>query len=161
MNEENELTENGTEGGGGRTGVIVVGVDGSEHSLAALRWAAEEARLRGCTLRVVAAFTTPLMTTGYEMMAPDPTDLHNATDSLLDAVVASVRAEGLLEHLEVEAEVLDGHAAERLIVCSEAADLLVVGSRGHGGFVGVLLGSVTTYCVNHAKCPVVVVRSRS
>jgi len=95
------------------------------------------------------------------MMAPDPTDLHNATDSMLNAAVASVRAEGLLEDLEVEAEVLDGHAADRLIVCSEAADLLVVGSRGHGGFVGALLGSVTTYCVTHAKCPVVVVRTRS
>jgi nucleotide-binding universal stress UspA family protein len=58
----------------------------------------------------------------------------------------------------VSTEVLEGHAGERLIALSREADLLVVGSRGHGGFMGLLLGSVTTYVVNHALCPVVVVR---
>ena len=140
---------------------IVVGVDGSEHSIEALRWAADEARLRSCGLRVVAAFTTPLMTTGYEVAAPDPADLRAATESVLDAAVGAANRESLLEGLDVQVEVLDGHPGERLIACSETAELLVVGSRGHGGFVGLLLGSVTTYCVNHARCPVVVVRSRT
>ena len=137
---------------------IVVGVDGSEHSLSALRWAAAEARLRSSGLRVVSSFSTPLMTTGYEVAAPDPADLQAATTTVLGAAVDAVRAEGLLEGIDVQVEVLDGHPGERLIQCSTTAELLVVGSRGHGGFVGLLPGSVTTYCVNHAHCPVVVVR---
>ncbi len=142
-------------------GEIVVGLDGSEHSLAALRWAAAEARLRSTGLRVVSAYATPVMTTGYEVAAPDPDDLRAASRGLLDAAVGSAADEGLLDGLDVAVEVLDGHPGERLIECSATAELLVVGSRGHGGFVGLLLGSVTTYCVNHAHCPVVVVRHRT
>ncbi len=137
---------------------IVVGVDGSEHSLEALRWAAAEARLRHAPLRVVGAFTTPLMSTGYEVAAPDPDDLRAASETMLGAAVDAVAAAGLLDGIEVSSEALEGHPGERLIALSEEADLLVVGSRGHGGFLGLLLGSVTTYCVNHARCPVVVVR---
>lgn len=137
---------------------IVVGVDGSEHSLEALRWAVEEARLRGTTLRVVGTFSTPIMSTGYEVAAVDPNDFAAAARAMLDAAVDSVRETGDLAGVEVESEVLEGHAGERLIVLSRQADLLVVGARGHGGFMGLLLGSVTTYVVNHAECPVVVVR---
>lgn len=137
---------------------IVVGVDGSEHSLEALRWAASEARLRGSAIRVVGAFTTPLMSTGYEVAAPDPDDLRAASETMLGAAVDATSAAGLLDGLDVTVEALEGHPGERLITLSEDAELLVVGSRGHGGFVGLLLGSVTTYCVNHARCPVVVVR---
>jgi nucleotide-binding universal stress UspA family protein len=72
--------------------------------------------------------------------------------------VDATSAAGLLDGLDVTVEALEGHPGERLITLSEDAELLVVGSRGHGGFVGLLLGSVTTYCVNHARCPVVVVR---
>lgn len=137
---------------------IVVGVDGSEHSLDALRWAAEEARLRGAPLHVVGTFTTPIMSTGYEVAVPDPTDLQAAADTMLGAAIDAVRETGDLDGVEVDSEVLEGHAGERLIGLSEEADLLVVGARGHGGFMGLLLGSVTTYVVNHAHCPVVVVR---
>ena len=72
-----------------------------------------------------------------------------------------MRETGALEGVEVVTEVLEGHAGEQLIRLSQDADLLVVGSRGHGGFVGLLMGSVTTYVVNHALCPVVVVRNQS
>jgi nucleotide-binding universal stress UspA family protein len=70
-----------------------------------------------------------------------------------------VRAAGVLEGVDVVTEALEGHAGEQLIRLSDHADLLVVGARGHGGFLGLLMGSVTTYVVNHARCPVVVVRS--
>jgi nucleotide-binding universal stress UspA family protein len=139
---------------------IVVGVDGSEHSLQALRWAADEARLRGSSLRVVGAFTTPLMSTGYEVAAPDPDDLRAAAETMLSAAVDATSSAGLLDGLDVRVEALEGHPGERLIALSVDAELLVVGSRGHGGFIGLVLGSVTTYCVHHAECPVVVVRSR-
>lgn len=139
-------------------GDIIVGVDGSDNSLDALRWAAAEARLRSCALRVIGTFATPIMSTGYEVAVPDPTDLEAASQTMLDAAVDRVRAAGDLAGLEVSVEVVEGHAGERLITLSRDADLLVVGSRGHGGFMGLLLGSVTTYVVNHAECPVVVVR---
>jgi nucleotide-binding universal stress UspA family protein len=77
---------------------------------------------------------------------------------MIDAAVDQVRADGALDGLESTIEVMEGHAGERLISLSRQAELLVVGSRGHGGFMGLLLGSVTTYVVNHAECPVVVVR---
>jgi nucleotide-binding universal stress UspA family protein len=139
-------------------GDIVVGVDGSQHSIDALRWAADEARLRGSRLRVVGTFTTPIMSTGYEVAVPDPVDMQAASNTMLDAAVDSVAGAGGLDDVEVVREVHEGHAGERLIALSREADLLVVGSRGHGGFMGLLLGSVTTYVVNHAVCPVVVVR---
>ncbi len=137
---------------------IVVGVDGSENSLDALRWAADEARLRGCRLHAVGTYTTPIMSTGYELAVPDPADLDAAASQTLGAAVATVRDEGGLEGVEVDTAALDGHAGERLLELSETAEMLVVGSRGHGGFMGLLLGSVTTYVVNHSACPVVVVR---
>lgn len=140
-------------------GQIVVGVDGSEHSVDALRWAAREAQLRGDTLKVVASFATPIMSTGYEVAAPDPSDLAAASTTMLGAAIDTVREEGALDGVDIVTEALEGHAGEQLIRLSSDADLLVVGARGHGGFLGLLMGSVTTYVVNHAVCPVVVVRS--
>ena len=138
---------------------IVVGVDGSENSLDALRWAAEEARVRNSLLRVVAIFNAPIMSTGYEVVAPDPSDLAAASNTMLDAAVDSVREDGALEGVHVATEVVEGHAGERLIELSHDADMVVVGARGHGGFLGMVLGSVTGHVVNHAACPVVVVRN--
>jgi nucleotide-binding universal stress UspA family protein len=137
---------------------IVVGVDGSEHSVDALRWAASEARLRGVTLRVVASFSSSIISTGYEVASPDPSDLAAASNTMLGAAIDTVRESGELEGVDIVTEALEGHAGEQLIKLSEDADLLVVGARGHGGFLGLLMGSVTTYVVNHALCPVVVVR---
>lgn len=139
---------------------IVVGVDGSEHSVQAVTWAAGEAKLRGDTLRAVATYSTPLMSTGYEIALPNPEDMAGATRTMLSAAVDTVRSTGALEGVEVIETVVEGHAGEQLIGFSEDADLIVVGARGHGGFLGLLLGSVTTYVVNHAVCPVVVVRTK-
>lgn len=139
---------------------IVVGIDGSPNSLDALRWAAREARVRDVTLHVVGTYTTPIMSTGYELAVPDPADLEAAATTALQAAVDTVRDEGGLEGVEVDLRAVEGHAGERLISLSEDAEMLVVGSRGHGGFMGLLLGSVTTYAVNHSICPVTVVRPR-
>lgn len=133
---------------------IVVGIDGSDHSVSALRWAVEEARLRGVPVRPVASFAVGFLSTGYEVALPDVADLSAATRTMLDAAVDSVDHEGV----EVDSRVVEGHPAEVLIAQGDDADMIVVGSRGRGGFVGALLGSVTTSVVNHAKCPVVVVR---
>ena len=138
---------------------IVVGVDGSDNSLDALRWAAAEAGLHKCTLHVVGTYTTPIMSTGYELAVPDPGDLSAAAEINLRAAVDVIDNEGALGGVDVEVSALEGHAGERLISLSETAHMLVVGSRGHGGFMGLLLGSVTNYVVNHAKCPVTVVRT--
>jgi nucleotide-binding universal stress UspA family protein len=137
---------------------VVVGIDGSENSLDALRFAAREATLRDEVLHVVGTYTTPIMSTGYELAVPDPDDLEAAARTTLEASVDTVRSEGLLDDVDVEVVAIEGHAGERLMTASEDATLLVVGSRGHGGFMGLLLGSVTTYVVNHPVCPVVVVR---
>ena len=139
---------------------IVVGVDGSEHSVDALRCAAREAQLRSTALKVVASFATPIMSTGYEVAVPDPSDLAAASNTMLGAAIDTIREEGALDGVDVVTEALEGHAGEQLIRLSADAELLVVGARGHGGFLGLLMGSVTTYVVNHALCPVVVVRSR-
>lgn len=137
---------------------IIVGVDGSDHSLHALRWAAQEAKLRGAVLRPVATFAIGFLSTGYEVALPDPADMMAATRTMLDAALDTVRASGDLGGVQVEPTVVEGHPGELLIRMSEEADLVVVGSRGRGGFVGALIGSVTNHVVNHARCPVVVVR---
>jgi nucleotide-binding universal stress UspA family protein len=109
-------------------------------------------------MKVVASFATPIMSTGYEVAAPDPSDLAAASNTMLGAAIDTIREEGALDGVDIVTEALEGHAGEQLIRLSEHAELLVVGARGHGGFLGLLMGSVTTYVVNHALCPVVVVR---
>ncbi|MHB8592874.1 MAG: universal stress protein [Acidimicrobiales bacterium] len=134
---------------------IVVGVDGSDSSKEALRWAARQAKLTGAALEVVVTWEYP---TSFGWAPPYPADLDLAADARheLDEDVASV----LGEHpgIEVRTAVVEGHPAPTLLKMAATADLLVVGSRGHGGFAGLLLGSVGEYCVTHATCPVVVVR---
>jgi nucleotide-binding universal stress UspA family protein len=144
-------------------GTIVVGVDGSEASKEALRWAAAEARLRGARLRVVHAWTVPLSIAAPEPsvlghpMLPGPSveevraALAERAERVLDDAVAG------LEGVEVEPELVEGTPAHALVRAAEGADLVVVGSRGLGGFKGLLLGSVSQQCTHHAPCPVVIV----
>ncbi len=140
--------------------VIVVGVDGSDESREALRWALEEARLRGATVRAVSAWRDPyVVAPGFGRPEDFEFDaLRERAVEALAEVVADVV--GTKSDVHVERVVAEGPAGSVLVQAAEDADLLVVGSRGHGGFVGLLLGSVSQQCVSHAPCPVLVVRGR-
>ncbi len=135
---------------------IVVGVDGSDSSLMALEWAARQAELTGSTLDAMTTWDWPM---NYGWAVPIPSDYNPKSDAqdLVDEAVARVR--DMHSRVDVRTTVVEGHPAPVLIEASRAADLLVVGSRGHGEFAGMLLGSVSEHCVSNAHCPVVVVRN--
>lgn len=137
-------------------GRIVVGVDGSPNSRAALAWAVEEAGQRNATVEVVMTWQEPYI--GGGMVPPVPLDLEMLEKSHreeLDSIVNAVDTAGLSG--SVERTLVRGPAARELVERSKDAELLVVGSRGHGGFMGVLLGSVSFHVASHASCPVVIV----
>jgi nucleotide-binding universal stress UspA family protein len=137
---------------------VVVGVDGSEASRHALSWAAEEARLRGARLVVVHAWTVPvaMAAPGLVPVPLDPEEWRAEAEQLLEREVDETL--GADPGLPVERLAVPGSSAGALVDAAEGADLLVVGSRGHGGFAGLLLGSVSQQCAHHAPCPVVIVR---
>lgn len=134
--------------------MIVVGVDGSDGSRDALRWALGQARATGEAIRAVAAWDVPV-NFGYPPGYEDFDWSASARQALDDAVADVV---GEQRDVSVAKEVYRGHASNILVDASREADLLVVGSRGHGAVVGMLIGSVSQHCVQHAECPVVVVR---
>lgn len=136
-------------------GRIVVGVDSSQTSLKALRWAMEEARLRGSELELVHAFPRPELI-GMTMVVTLPSDdeLREASEQVLSEALDAVGGPG---DLTVSRRVGAGGPASVLVEAAEDAELLVLGSRGLGGFRGLLLGSVTQQVIAHAKCPVVVI----
>jgi nucleotide-binding universal stress UspA family protein len=141
--------------------VIVVGVDQSEGAKAALRFALEEARLRQAKLRVVHAWQFGYIgAPGFEGSLPavggDLAEFHEAAEATLDETLRGVGADA--DGVAIERRVDQGAAAAVLVEESRSADLLVVGSRGHGGFAQLLLGSVSQQCAQHAFCPVVIVR---
>ena len=144
---------------------IVVGTDDSPGGRRAVRWALDEARIRGAELVVVHAWIMPLVDA-----LPEPwvlatpvghTDdrlherLAQEAGALLDGVVAA--AKEAEPGVTVRGELVEGRPAAALLEAARGADLLVVGSRGHGGFAGLVLGSVSSQCVHHGPCPVVVV----
>jgi nucleotide-binding universal stress UspA family protein len=142
--------------------LIVVGVDGSEGAQTALEWAAAEARLRNSPLRIVHAWHLPAAMYGSGGFVPPvgvtwEDDLEGAARAGLDKIVAD--ASELLEGIEIERRLGEGPAATVLTDAARGADLLVVGSRGLGGFKELLLGSVGHQCAQHAPCPVVIVRT--
>jgi nucleotide-binding universal stress UspA family protein len=136
--------------------VIVVGIDGSEHSKAALRWAVKEAALRGAAVRAVHAWQVyPALYSGTTITATDFEDVRAQAGSFVEDFVAEVVPNH--EGVEIESIAIQGESvAPALADAAAGADLLVVGSRGLGGFRGLLLGSVSQQCVHHATCPVVV-----
>ncbi len=139
--------------------LVVVGVDGSEQSAAALAWAARYAAATGARVRAILAWHYPGAVGGPAIeVAPDA--IHRQTEAqmreILDGVVA--RVYGGQAPAGVEAMLGYGHADQVLIEASKEADLLVVGSRGHREFAGMLVGSVSLHCVASASCPVVVIR---
>jgi nucleotide-binding universal stress UspA family protein len=135
---------------------IVVGIDGSDHAARAVRWARDEARVHGATLEVVMAWHWGDQRHADPNAAFDPAyneeSAAEALEAYLDAALGNDR-EG------VEARAVLDLAARALLDAGEDADLLVVGSRGRGGFKGLLLGSVSQQLTTHAPCPVVVVPS--
>jgi nucleotide-binding universal stress UspA family protein len=139
---------------------IVVGVDGSEGAVQALRFAIEEARIRGAELRAVSAWHVPpaVYGTGW---APASTDLDEFRKLAEASLRESVEEAGATEAgIEVTPVVREGHPVDLLLAESEGAALLVLGTRGLGGFKGLLLGSVSQQCAHHAPCPVVIVPPR-
>lgn len=137
--------------------VVVVGVDGSDQSLVALLWAAEYARATGGRLRAVTAWHCP---TTYGI-APDWADVDFAAEAAEQLAASLAQALGDGPALLVESSVVEGQSAPVLLDAASDADLLVVGSHGHGRIAGMLMGSVSTHCVEHAPCPVVVVRGEA
>ncbi len=134
---------------------VVVGVDGSASSLDSLRWAYHQARLTGARTHAVIAWSYPVAF-GFIWDAGDGVDLAADAGQVLAQAVKDALGDEAVEH--VTTHVVQGHPASVLVEVTKPSDVLVVGSHGHGGFVGALLGSVSQYVVAHAPCPVVVVR---
>ena len=138
---------------------IVVGVDGSEGSHRALRWAYEEAKEHGARLVVVTAWMVPPPATAPSFGSfpwEGSIDLSETARQALTTSISEVL--GSDPEVEVESAVVEGNAALILVENSTNADLLVVGSRGHGAFAGMLLGSVSHHVTAHANCGVAVIR---
>jgi nucleotide-binding universal stress UspA family protein len=140
-------------GTGSERGGVVVGVDGSPSSVQALRWALGQARLTGAAVRAVTTWDFPA-SYGWAVSVDD-VDWEGAARTVLERAVKE--AAGADATVPVEQVVVRGHPAQVLVEVAAGADLLVVGSRGHGGFAGLLLGSVSQHVVAHASSPVVVV----
>ncbi len=138
------------------TSRIVVGLDGSASSFEALSWAARQAVMTGSSLEIVMTWEWP-SSYGWAVPVPDDFDPEADVQRTLDTAVAGVRAEH--PDLRVDRRVISGHPAPILVEASEGADLLVVGSRGHGEFVGMLIGSVSEHCAANARCPVLIHRT--
>jgi nucleotide-binding universal stress UspA family protein len=139
-------------------GPVVVGIDGSAGSRAALRAAAEEARLRGRPLRAVMAHGYLDQHRPGGVQAFDPRYTEEDARAALDEALAQEL--GADPGIAVEPVVIADLPARALLAESESASMVVVGARGLGGFRGLLLGSVSMQLVNHASCPVLVVRHR-
>ncbi len=142
-----------------KASLVVVGVDGSPASIDAVRWAARYAGMTGADLVAVTSWEPHAgfsagVGPGASINTLDIDWEGKAITTLYKTVVAAL-PDG---HESVQRGVVCGRPADALLTAAEGADLLVVGSRGHGGFVGMLLGSVSTHVVAHAPCPVVVVR---
>lgn len=143
---------------------IVVGIDGSPGAMAALEWAIREARLRNSTVHTVMAWQQP---TAYGAsnafgLGMDPAfESQKVLADLADEKATQLVDEASQGHeVPITWETVEGHPALALLSVVDEKDLLVVGSRGHGGFVGALLGSVSQHIVTHAHCPVVVIPGR-
>jgi nucleotide-binding universal stress UspA family protein len=137
---------------------IVVGTDGSPSSMAAVEWAANQAEHTGATLEVLMTWEWPV-SFGWSLPIPSDYDPGRDSEKLLRSLLEPV--EKAHPGISIQPTVIEGHPAPLLVKASHGADLLVVGSRGHGEFAGMLLGSVSEHCVTNAHCPVVVLRDGS
>jgi nucleotide-binding universal stress UspA family protein len=138
---------------------IVVGVDGSPTSRAALRWAVRQAKLTNGTVEAVIAWEIPMVLQSYgwaPIYVEEAGDFKGDARKRIDTVINE--EVGPADSQRVRSLVVNGHPAQVLVNAAGGADLLVVGSRGHGSFAEALLGSVSQHCVHHAPCPVLIVR---
>jgi len=140
---------------------IVVGVDGSDSSKAALRWAVRQAELTGSSVEAVIAWHYPVMMGGFGYGPVSAMVLN--FDEIAAKTLADVIAEVVdpQSRVPISSTVQEGHPAQVLLHAADGADLLVVGSRGHGGFASALLGSVSQHCAHHAPCPLLIVRDHA
>lgn len=144
-------------------GRIVVGIDGTEHAAAALRWAAEEAALRSATLVAVHAWsfvpvTTPADSGLVPMAWTDSMEVLDASRAAAERTAADQVREVLGEDNDVVLDVVEGGPADVLVAAAADADLLVVGNQGRGNLASALLGSTSAEVADAAPCPVVIVR---
>ncbi len=139
---------------------IVVGVEGSGGARAALRWAIKEARHRNAFVDVITAYSTTYVPASpdFNYVPLDPIDLEAEVKRMQDSIIDEVLSEVDSEGVEIRRRMVRGRAADTLIAESVNAAMLVVGSRGRGGFRGLLLGSVSQQITHHGSCPVVIVR---
>jgi nucleotide-binding universal stress UspA family protein len=135
--------------------IILVGVDASGESRDALRWAARYAVLVGDRLEVVHAWSASQEFVWLPEVAPPPSAMDVARDGLAEMVDDVLGADS---QVATSVDVVEGHASKVLVERSRHAELLVVGSRGRGGFDGMTLGSVSGHCAEHAHCSVMIVR---
>ncbi|GAA0521167.1 universal stress protein [Saccharopolyspora subtropica] len=133
---------------------VAVGVDGSDESVRALRWAADHVRQVGGIVHAIMVWHQPVQF-GYRLPTPD-SELEQRARTALDTAVDAVRGE--FPEVDLRSRLIRGHVVDEIVGLSEQADLLVLGDKGHGAFTGMLVGSVALKLVHHARCPVVVVR---
>lgn len=139
---------------------VVVGVDGSPASVKAVVWATHEAKLRNSEIEILHSWSMPFVVDPMAMMPM----MFPVEEMVADAKKVVAGAVEIIAGIDAKARVITrierGSASEHLITAGKSADLLVVGSRGHGGFAGLLLGSVAQQVANHATCPVVIVPAK-
>ena len=139
---------------------ITVGIDGSDHSVKALEWAIREAAIQHAPVTVLTVHLVPKSGwTGNPITLPaDIAEVERARQAAEELVVKVTSQLGDAQPASVKVSAVNGFPAEALIEASRDADLIVVGSRGSGGFARLMVGSVSSQVVHHAHCPVVVVR---
>jgi nucleotide-binding universal stress UspA family protein len=144
----------------GRVPRIVAGVDGSPPSIAALRWAVEQAKVTGGSVDAVMAWEFPVAGGSYGWAPTVPFDDTDYRELAAKTLNAAVEAVSPPPGVRARQSVVEGNPAQVLLNAAQDAALLVVGNRGHGAFVDALIGSVSVRCLHHATCPVVIVRDQ-
>ena len=140
-------------------GVVLVAIDGSAGSASAIAFGVEEARRRNAALRLIHVWHAPTLLGGGQWILPPEIEarIGGSVQELVDA--ASTRARELGPELDVTADAVQGPVIPSIVAASAEADILIVGSRGHGGFAELVLGSVGQGTAQHAHCPVTIVRA--
>lgn len=138
----------------GKQQTVAVGIDGSEESRNALRWAADYVGRVGGLVHAITVWHQPVQF-GYRLPSSEQ-ELEQAAKKLLDDITGSVQQD--FAEVDLRPRLIRGHVVDELVGLSPQADLMVLGNKGHGAFTGMMVGSVALKLVHHARCPVLVVR---